>query len=633
MNKSSAACLESVALWACALFAALCIASQVLFVVLGRSTRLSAFIQAHPFLAAACLMALIVAYLVAAYEARTGSITLRLQYARYLRQYVDQKASQGPYKVLAKRAPARSIVQPSVNPAAAPSPVILDTKAQRPAIEGEAARLVEQLANAIRPFCYVRRRNGVVDIVLHVQIKAPIVTINSILIPVRLKQGARISALAAIKKDICLRMPPGTEFQEQISGGIFCGFCVPKQKKTLPLYADVAPTIERNPGKPRFVVGIDDRGTLHMGDIWGCHTLFAGETNSGKSCALNAALVSLFETCSPKRLIAVLVDPKLGAELGVYEGDKAPCGIQHLLCPVVKDVKHAPKVFAWIESEMNKRYQRLASANCKDIVLYNARHADDPMPFLLLVIDEYADCRNNAGKPQRLEIDRSITALVSKGRAAGVHVMIATQRPGKNVFTEALRDQLKQKLMLAMPSASAQTIMQHDTPDTSQLKGRGDLFYISPAGECTRAQSVFVDDHAPQHYTELQRRIDQCIQYWHAQGHENSYNGALVRAAGMLMRGDHIATPAYDHTHAHTHAHNGDTNGGMSAASSKDALYNDVVKYAVDNARISRDMILKEFRIGAERANSILRAMEIDGIIAQQEYKTESRRILVNDYE
>ena len=213
------------------------------------------------------------------------------------------------------------------------------------------------------------------------------------------------------------------------------------------------------------------------------HLLVAGATGSGKSIFVHSLMMSLLYKNSPETLKLVLIDPKR-VELSVYDG------IPHLVSPVITENKKAAGVFRWAISEMEKRYEILQKAGCRDIKSYNTGHKDEPLPYIVIAIDELADLMSSFGR----EVEGSIVRLAQMARATGIHLILATQRPSVEVITGLIKANITARVALQVASQiDSRTII--DTPGAEKLLGHGDLLFISAElSKPKRIQGSFITE-------------------------------------------------------------------------------------------------------------------------------------------
>ena len=335
-------------------------------------------------------------------------------------------------------------------------------------------------------------------------------------------------------------------------------------------------------------------GKSIMGDIGVCeinkmpHMLVAGTTGSGKSVCINGIICSILMRARPDEVKLVMVDPKV-VELSVYNG------VPHLMCPVVSDPKKAAVALAKMVAEMERRYETFSETKTKNIETYNAyiekwnrEHEKDgvtkaKLPYIVIIIDELADLMMVAAK----EVEDSILRITQKARAAGIHLIVATQRPSTDVITGLIKANIPSRISFAVGSGvDSRTIL--DQTGAEKLLGKGDMLFL-PIGvnAPTRIQGSFITDD------EIKRIIDFTVEQQKAQYDES------------LMNLD-----ATDHNVGNSSGQEfGD------AANDDDPLYDDVVQFVIENQKASASLLQRRFKLGYNRAARIIDLLEERGII------------------
>ena len=307
-----------------------------------------------------------------------------------------------------------------------------------------------------------------------------------------LDQGVRLNKLTNLSDDIALSLGASgvriAPIPDKIS---MVGIEVPN-KLVSPVSIRTGhrlPGVHRTaPAKVSFAVGKDIGGKCIVGNIAKLpHLLIAGTTGSGKSVCTNSLIISLLYKASPEEVRLIMVDPKM-VELGIYNG------IPHLLIPVVTDPKKAAGALQWAVTEMMKRYRTFSEVGVRDLASYNAKAAKtegmDKMPQVVVVIDELADLMLVAAK----EVEESICRVAQMGRASGMHLIIATQRPSADVITGLMKANIPSRIAFAVASAMESRIIL-DTQGAEKLVGRGDMLYFPlGSGKPTRVQGCLISD-------------------------------------------------------------------------------------------------------------------------------------------
>ena len=335
-------------------------------------------------------------------------------------------------------------------------------------------------------------------------------------------------------------------------------------------------------------------GKSIMGDIGVCeinkmpHMLVAGTTGSGKSVCINGIICSILMRARPDEVKLVMVDPKV-VELSVYNG------VPHLMCPVVSDPKKAAVALSKMVAEMERRYETFSETKTKNIESYNAYidkwnkdHQSDGvtkahLPYIVIIIDELADLMMVAAK----EVEDSILRITQKARAAGIHLIVATQRPSTDVITGLIKANIPSRISFAVGSGvDSRTIL--DQTGAEKLLGKGDMLFL-PIGvnSPTRIQGSFITDE------EIKRIIDFTVEQQKAQYDESLMN---------LEASDHNVSNA-----------SGQELGD--AANDEDPLYNDIVQFVIESQKASASLLQRRFKLGYNRAARLIDLLEERGII------------------
>lgn len=299
-------------------------------------------------------------------------------------------------------------------------------------------------------------------------------------------EGIKLSRITALNPDLSLSLAAAPiRIEAPIPGKSLVGIEVPNKAAAIVRLGSLMnyPEFQKS-GQLGFVLGRDVSGEPVFTSIEKMpHLLVAGATGTGKSIFVHSLLMSLLYKNSPETLKLVLIDPKR-VELSVYDG------IPHLASPVITENKKAAGVFRWAISEMEKRYEILQKSGSRDIKSYNASHKDEPMPFIVIAIDELADLMSSFGR----EIEGSIVRLAQMARATGIHLILATQRPSVEVITGLIKANITARVAFQVASQiDSRTII--DTPGAEKLLGRGDLLFISAElSKPKRIQGSFITE-------------------------------------------------------------------------------------------------------------------------------------------
>ena len=307
---------------------------------------------------------------------------------------------------------------------------------------------------------------------------------------VELDKGVRLNKLTSCADDIALSLGASGVRIAAVPGKIsVVGIEVPNRAVTTVSLREVIDSNEFNraSSKSSFAVGKDIGGNCIVGNIAKLpHMLIAGTTGSGKSVCMNSIIISLLYKASPDDVKLIMVDPKM-VELGIYNG------IPHLLIPVVTDPKKAAGSLQWAVTEMMRRYKTMSDAGVRDLESYNSiAEAEEgtKLPQIVVIIDELADLMLVAAK----EVEESICRIAQMGRAAGIHLIIATQRPSADVITGLMKANIPSRIAFAVASAMESRIIL-DTMGAEKLVGRGDMLFAPiGAGKPLRVQGCFVSD-------------------------------------------------------------------------------------------------------------------------------------------
>ncbi len=307
---------------------------------------------------------------------------------------------------------------------------------------------------------------------------------------VELDKGVRLNKLTTVADDIALSLGASGVRIAAVPGKIsVVGIEVPNRAVTTVSLREVIDSPEFNKAKSKssFAVGKDIGGSCIVGNIAKLpHMLIAGTTGSGKSVCMNSIIISLLYKASPEDVKLIMIDPKM-VELGIYNA------IPHLLIPVVTDPKKAAGSLQWAVTEMMRRYKSMSDAGVRDLESYNSimeAEEGDKLPQVVVIIDELADLMLVAAK----EVEESICRIAQMGRAAGIHLIIATQRPSADVITGLMKANIPSRIAFAVASAMESRIIL-DTMGAEKLVGKGDMLY-SPigSGKPQRIQGCFVTD-------------------------------------------------------------------------------------------------------------------------------------------
>lgn len=306
-----------------------------------------------------------------------------------------------------------------------------------------------------------------------------------------LAPGVHVSKVLNLKDNISMRLGGKTvRILAPVPGKDSIGVEIPNQKRSTVGFRELLAPLKEAGFKVPMILGRDITGNPKMLDVAKTpHLLIAGTTGSGKSVCINGLIASLLYTKSPKEVRLLMVDPKI-VELQVYNG------IPHLLTPVITEPKRVLKMLDWLVEEMERRYHMFAQVGVRNIEGFNGRihemgYATEKMPYIVLIMDEFADLMTVIGK----DIESYVARLMAKARAAGIHCVMATQRPSAEVVTGTIKSNIPSRISFAASSGMNSRIIL-DATGAEDLLGRGDMLYMDPtkAGQLARIQGAFLSD-------------------------------------------------------------------------------------------------------------------------------------------
>ena len=439
----------------------------------------------------------------------------------------------------------------------------------------------------------VLRDFGIAAKVVEIHV-GPAVTEYELTVP----PATKVSRILNIDKEIALALAAkDVIIQAPIPGKSTIGIEIPNPSISSVTLREVleSPQNLKSDAKICSALGKDIMGTPKVFDLTKMpHLLVAGSTGSGKSVCINGIIASILMRYKPNEVKLVLVDPKK-VELTNYNG------IPHLLCPVVSDPKKASLTLQKVVTEMDKRFQIFSDKEVKNITgyndmidKYNKKHPEMPqarMPYIVVIIDELADLMLVASK----EVEDSITRITQLARAAGIHLIVATQRPSTDVITGLIKNNIPSRIAFAVASQiDSRTIL--DQRGAERLLGKGDMLYF-PMGESVpiRVQGCFINDD------EIKRLIDYC---------------------------KNQATAKYDTEFENVSQNTSSGSGNSAVSGDDDEAYNEVVEFAIQTGKISASLIQRRFRFGYNRAARMMDLLEARGIVGPQN-GSKPREVLV----
>lgn len=397
-------------------------------------------------------------------------------------------------------------------------------------------------------------------------------------------EGVRVSKIANLADDIALNLAAETiRIEAPIPGKQAVGIEVPNKEKQAVHLREVLESEEfqNNNSKLTVALGKDVAGNTQLADIAKMpHVLIAGSTGSGKSVCINTIITSIIYNAKPSEVKLVMVDPKV-VELSVYNG------IPHLLIPVVTDPKKAAGALAWAVQEMDNRYELFAKKGVRDLKGYNhvieKENENVKLPQIVIIVDELADLMMVAAK----DVEESICRLAQKARAAGMHLVIATQRPSVDVITGLIKANVPSRIAFAVSSqVDSRTIL--DSVGAEKLLGKGDmLFFPAGAPKPSRVQGAFVSDE------EVEKIVD------------------FVKSNG---------TATYSEDILETIENNNKTDKEIAMEKDEDddtdPFLMDAIETVVETGQASTSFIQRKFKVGYARAGRIIDQMEERGVIS-----------------
>ena len=393
--------------------------------------------------------------------------------------------------------------------------------------------------------------------------------------------GVKVSSVVNLADDIALRLAaPGVRIEAPIPGKSAIGIEAPNTKNDPVCFREVVEAGSVRNAKEHLCIGLgkDISGDIISADLAKMpHLLVAGSTGSGKSVCINTIIAGLLYRATPDEVKLILVDPKV-VELSNYNG------IPHLLTPVVTEPKKAASALHWAVAEMERRYKAFADSRVRDIKTYNAQAAEK-MPYIVIIIDELSDLMMVA----KVDVEDAILRLAQKARAAGIHLILATQRPSVDVITGIVKANIPSRIAFAVSSQTdSRTII--DMGGAEKLLGKGDmLFYPMGYNKPVRVQGAFVSDD------ELNKIVD-----------------FIIKQSIPVNYSEEVTEQELE---CDNKGHNAEDAG--SNAPAEDELFEDALSLVLDMGQASSSMLQRRFRIGYTRAARLVDTMEELGIVGQ----------------
>ena len=429
--------------------------------------------------------------------------------------------------------------------------------------------------------------------------------------------GIKVSRITGLAKDLARSMAViSVRVVEVIPGKSVVGIEIPNEKRQMVRLSEIlsSEAYDRSSSPVTLALGHDIAGSPVVADLGRMpHLLVAGTTGSGKSVGINTMLLSLLFKASPEEVKLILIDPKM-LELSVYDG------IPHLLTPVITDMKDAASGLRWCVGEMERRYKLMAALGVRNLAGYNRKIEDaikagnpivDPLwtfdpaemgwdgneeppeapmlktlPHIVVVIDEFADMMMIVGK----KVEQLIARIAQKARAAGIHLILATQRPSVDVITGLIKANVPTRIAFQVSSKiDSRTIL--DQGGAEQLLGNGDMLYLPPGTSVPeRVHGAFVDDH----------EVHKVVADWKRRGEPN-YLSEITDEAAVSS----IAVPGFS----------GSDEGGDEDNES-DPLYDEAVAFVLESQKASISSVQRKLRVGYNRAARLIEQMEVSGVVS-----------------
>ncbi len=397
----------------------------------------------------------------------------------------------------------------------------------------------------------------------------PVVTLNEF----EPAAGVKVSKIINLSDDIARNTSSDSARISTIPGSNTVGIELPNSSRENVYLSEILNNhdFKKKEQKLPIALGKNISGNPVVGDLASMpHLLIAGTTGSGKSVCINTIILSLLYRHTPEKCKLILIDPKM-LELSTYEG------VPHLLCPVITEAKKAASVLGWVVKEMESRYRLMTKEGVRNIDSYNLKHKL-PMPYIVVVVDEMSDLMLVAGK----EIENYIQKLSQMARAAGIHIIMATQRPSVDVITGTIKANFPTRISFQVTSKiDSRTILGEQGAE--QLLGKGDMLYMSSANKIVRIHAPFVSDS----------EIDKINNFLRSQA-EPDYVDEILNFVDEK-----------------------EINEGLKNLNDKDELYQTAVEIIKSEGKASTSFLQRKLQIGYNRAARIIDMMEAEGIVSK----------------
>lgn len=421
----------------------------------------------------------------------------------------------------------------------------------------------------------------------------------------QLAAGVNVNKLGSVANNLALELcTPGVLYEIPIPGTNFVGVEVPNEKKRLVTLKEVlaSDAMRANPSPTLAALGLDIAGTPILCELSEMpHLLVAGATKSGKSVCINAIVLSLIYRATPQQVRLIMIDPKV-VELQPYNG------IPHLITPVITDPRRAAASLDWLVQEMERRYHFMEKQRVRNMEGYNAkmRNEEDKMPAIVTIIDEFSDLMLQCKK----DIEISIQRLAAKARAAGIYLIVATQRPSVDVITGVIKANIPSRIAFAVANtADSQTIL--NAPGADKLLGRGDMLYCPiTEAKAARVQGCYVSDDEVEKITDYLREHN-----------EPNYDGSVDSHIEQRMAEQDREKEASQRGKAQEDDFEYQTD-------TENEMLQRAIEMAVESGHMSISLLRRRFGIGHSKAGMLVDTMADMGIISGDE-GPKSRRTLI----